>query len=373
IGEVKKTLEKFQGRESVMFEKLANKYKVPNPLEGTTKTTASGGSSTLSGFGNLGSNSAPSAQPHSSGFGTTTGLASAPSPFASSSGTTNQQNPGVTSSPFGSSAATSSSSSGATIGKSPSPASNTGMFSSNPGGFQQAPAQSPFGSSTPSTNISAFGISSSATNATAPAQSPFGGGNVASSSPFGAATTTGGLSSASPFGGTTTPGPIWFSIAITHAIQFAANFYQEKNPSKVAEVDKLLTKYHGNEEQMFRNVAKKYQLDCSVFGISSSAPNPGFGSPPVANPAFGQASAMGGGSSPFGQSPGGFGQPSSIGGGSGMSGSSPAGHSFGSGSTAGFGGSSNFGSLSQSSPSPFGGQSSNAPAFGSPPFGAARR
>lgn len=150
-------------------------------------------------------------------------------------------------------------------------------------------------------------------------------------------------------------------------------FYQEKNPSKVAEVDKLLTKYHGNEEQMFRNLAKKYQLDCSVFGISSSAPNPGFGSPPVANPAFGQASAMGGGSSPFGQSPGGFGQPSSIGGGSGMSGSSPAGHSFGSGSTAGFGGSSNFGSLSQSSPSPFGGQSSNAPAFGSPPFGAARR
>jgi Ca2+-binding EF-hand superfamily protein len=385
IGEVKKTLEKFQGRESVLFEKLANKYKVPNPLEGTAKTAATGGSSALSGFGNLGSNSAPSAQPHSSGFGTTTGLASSPSPFASSSGTTSQQNPGVASSPFGSSASTSSSF-GTTIGKNPTPTSNTGMFSSNPGGFQQAPAQSPFGSSTPSTNTSAFGISPSATNITAPSQSPFGGGNVASSSPFGAAaTTTGGLSSASPFGGTTTPAP--FGAPSPSPMQsnsqqmfngrtardLLLQFYQEKNPSKVAEVDKLLTKYRGNEEQMFRNLAKKYQLDCSVFGISSSAPNPGFGSPTVANPAFGQASAMGGGSSPFGQSPGGFGQPSSIGGGSGMSGSSPVGHSFGSGSTAGFGGSSNFGSLAQTSPSPFGGQSSNAPVFGSPPFGAARR
>jgi len=158
-------------------------------------------------------------------------------------------------------------------------------------------------------------------------------------------------------------------------------FYQEKNPSKVTEVDKLLSKYNGKEEQMFRNLAKKYQLDPSVFGISAAAPTqaPGFGSP-AATPAFGQASTMGGGASPFGQSPGGFGQPSPLGGGNGMSNSKPPGQAFGSGSTSGFGASSasGFGSLAQSTPSPFGGQSSGfgtaPPAFGSPsPFGAARR
>jgi len=158
-------------------------------------------------------------------------------------------------------------------------------------------------------------------------------------------------------------------------------FYQEKNPSKVGEVDKLLMKYRGNEEQMFRNLAKKYQLDVSVFGISPSSQAASFGSP-VATPAFGQASKMGGGS-PFGQSPGGFGQTSSLGAGTGMSSSTPTGQTFGSGSTAGFG-VSTFGSLAQSS-SPFGGQPSGfgsgnsgfgamPNAFGSPtPFGAARR
>jgi hypothetical protein len=34
-------------------------------------------------------------------------------------------------------------------------------------------------------------------------------------------------------------------------------FYQEKNPSKVSEVDKVLEKYRGNEETLFRNLAKK--------------------------------------------------------------------------------------------------------------------
>jgi hypothetical protein len=36
-----------------------------------------------------------------------------------------------------------------------------------------------------------------------------------------------------------------------------AQFYQEKNPAKVSEVDKLLEKYKGNEDGMFRALAKK--------------------------------------------------------------------------------------------------------------------
>lgn len=202
------------------------------------------------------------------------------------------------------------------------------------------------------------------------------------------------MSSASPFGNTAAPTP--FGAPSSSSMQpnsqrlfngktardLLHQFYQEKNPSKVAEVDKVLAKYSGKEEQMFRNLAKKYQLDPSVFGIAPGAPTPGFGSPATA-PAFGQASTMGSSASPFGQSPGGFGQPSTFGGGvSSMSVPKPPGQTFGSGSTSGFGssGAAGFGSLAQSNPSPFGGQPSSgfgapAPAaFGSPtPFGAPRR
>merc|ERR1712238_529739 len=57
-------------------------------------------------------------------------------------------------------------------------------------------------------------------------------------------------------------------------------FYQEYNPTKVSEVDKLLNKYNGNEEQMFRNLAKKYNVDPSIFGPGTSMPrpSPSFGS-----------------------------------------------------------------------------------------------
>lgn len=204
------------------------------------------------------------------------------------------------------------------------------------------------------------------------------------------------MSSASPFGNTAAPTP--FGAPSSSPMQpnsqrlfngktardLLHQFYQEKNPSKVAEVDKVLAKYSGKEEQMFRNLAKKYQLDPSVFGIAPGAPTPtsGFGSPAAA-PAFGQASTMGSSASPFGQSPGGFGQPSTFGGGvSSMSAPKPPGQTFGSGATPGFGSSvaAGFGSLAQSNPSPFGGQPSSgfgAPAptaFGSPtPFGAPRR
>jgi nucleoporin NUP42 len=139
---------------------------------------------------------------------------------------------------------------------------------------------------------------------------------------------------------------------------------------------------------MFRNLAKKYQLDPSVFGLPA-APAGGFGTPQTApGPAgFGQQSTLGGGSSPFGQTSG-FGQPPSVGfGGGSMGVSGGGGSTFGAASGSTFGGSS-FGALAQSpSPSPFGAAPSGgfgtpAPSFGAPaagfggaptPFGAPRR
>jgi len=159
-------------------------------------------------------------------------------------------------------------------------------------------------------------------------------------------------------------------------------FYQQYNPAKVAEVDKLLAKYRGNEEQMFRNLAKKYNLDPSIFGLSAAAPAGGtFGSPSIeGTPGFGQPSVLGGvsafggsGASPFGGS-----TSSGGGGGFGQFASSPApGQGFGSTAGGSFGGVSSFGSLAQSPSAAggFGAFSSPAPApFGtSTPFGAPRR
>lgn len=355
LGEVEKTLEKYKGREVEMFQKLAAKYKVPSPLESTGPTP-------------LPSSGTPALQASPFGSG-----APAPSPF--SSGSTN-----TSASPFGSSA--------------------------------PAPAPSPFGSSAPTSAQSPFGSS-----APAPAQSPFGAANpsgLGAASPFGSTSASStpfgssGLSSPSPFGSTAAapqPSPFGSTSAPPPAMpgpgtsqqsfqgrnprDLLLQFYQQKNPSKISEVDKVLQKYRGNEEQLFRNLAKKYSMDPSVFGLSAGpasafgaatgAPSPGgFGASPGG---FGQQSLLSS-SSPFGQS-GGFGQPSALGGGSMPQAGGPT---FGSSAGSTFGGGSSFGALA-SSPSPFGSPSpggfgSAGPGFGSPsqggfggasPFGAPRR
>lgn len=135
-------------------------------------------------------------------------------------------------------------------------------------------------------------------------------------------------------------------------------FYQERDPSKLANVDKLLTKYHGKEEQMFQALAKKNNIPASVFGVSDQPSSSSFSStlaPPVSSGS-------------------GFGQPTVLGAGTGAGGSfgSPS-HWFGAAAGGqGFGGAS-FGSLAAGgggfgSPgaSPFG-------AAGATPFGAPRR
>ena len=188
------------------------------------------------------------------------------------------------------------------------------------------------------------------------------------------------MGQSTPFGSTAAPAGQAKLFNGKTARDLLTQFYQEKNPTKVSEVDKLLQKYSGNEEQMFRNLAKKYGLDPSVFGVSAGPPalssTPGgFGSP---SGGFGQQSMLGGG-----------GMSSTFGGASPFGSGNASGNTFGQSTPFGASsmysaGSQGFGALAQSSgPSAFG---AGAPSsgFGSigggggafggaSPFGAPRR
>lgn len=48
-------------------------------------------------------------------------------------------------------------------------------------------------------------------------------------------------------------------------------FYQTHNPAKLTEIDKVLEMYAGKEEQLFLNLAKKYNVHPSIFGIATQA------------------------------------------------------------------------------------------------------
>ena len=131
----------------------------------------------------------------------------------------------------------------------------------------------------------------------------------------------------------------------------------------------------GREEELFRNLAKKYSLDPSIFGLSSastvstnSATTPGISGMPLA---FGQPTPLGGGtpfgmvlpSTPsFGSPPGAFGQTFGSAGASTMGSSS-----FG--ALAGAPAQPGFGALA----SPQGAFGASPPFGGSSPFGAPRR
>jgi len=255
-------------------------------------------------------------------------------------------------------------------------------------------ASAPFGS----TSTQGFVKTASSTSPfgqTASSATPFGQNTKPTASPFGQAPTPAAPMS-SPFGSNPNTSaisgaPTTFGGKTARELLFA--FYQQRNPSKIAEVDKLLAKYAGKEEQMFRNLAKKYNLDPSVFslGAAAPAPTPAFGAPPIGQPAgFGQASTMSGGFGNMASAPstagfGSFGQ-SPQGGTSGFGSLSTGGTpqpAASAPSTTGFG---SFGQSPQGSTSGFGGTPQPAPGggfgsmgntgFGSPaatPFGAARR
>ena len=343
VSEVPKTLGKYKGREYEMFEKLAKKYQTANPLSSNATqgslSASSAGMKAPGAFGNASSSpfttapmgTTPGPAPAASSFG-----APAPSPFAASTN--------------------------------PSP---------SPFGAQPGSSSSPFGS----------------TSATTGSSVPFGSSNAMAPSPAPFAAMTTSASSPSPFGSpqpTQTPamGSTGAPFGGRNPRDMLQSFYQQHKPEKIGDVDKLLMKYKGNEEQLFRNLAKKYQLNPSMFGLSETT---GFGAASGMSPAggFGQPSPLGGGPT-FG---GGFGQASSLGNsGAFGGGASPAAPSFGSpasGPTGGFGGmsgstfgspaSASFGSLAQSTGfgggGGFGSPSTAAPApFGTAtPFGAPRR
>lgn len=56
-------------------------------------------------------------------------------------------------------------------------------------------------------------------------------------------------------------------------------FYQTHNPTKVNEVDKVLAKYAGKEELMFRTLAEKYNVDPSIFGLANKQVPPSNNAP----------------------------------------------------------------------------------------------
>lgn len=385
LSEVPKTLERYKGREKEMFEKLAQRYRVPNPLSAYSGTQSS---STIAAPSVPG---IPTSAPSPSTFGVAN-PAPGPSPFSTAAPSSGQ-------SPFG--GAPSLTSSASPFGG------GSGAF----GGLGLASSPSPFGPTSNQPLTSAAGSAFGATMTPAPVSTPFSQG---SPSPF----------ASPPAASATVGGKPPLMIGGRNPRDILLQFYQQHNPSKVGEVDRLLAKYQGNEEQLFRNLAKRYNLDPSMFGLTStptlgSTPAPaapafgsGFGHPtplgfagaapastPFSSP-FGTGSPAPApssfGASSFGASPlsSGFGHASAMGTGSGVA--SPGfggGGTFGSASGAASAPATSFGALASSSgfgggggagtplagfappsttPSPF-----SAPAgaaFGSPsPFGAPRR
>jgi len=141
------------------------------------------------------------------------------------------------------------------------------------------------------------------------------------------------------------------------------SYYQTHNPSKLNEVDTLLNKYAGREEQLFLNLAKKYNLDPSMFGIV--APQPAATTPSTGTMTFGSPAPVGN-TSVFGSAPTaiGFGSASTAGGFSASGGGFGTSSGFGSASQGG-----GFGSLASSAGAGFGSLASSAAGTGFGAFG----
>jgi len=159
---------------------------------------------------------------------------------------------------------------------------------------------------------------------------------------------SGGVQTMSPFGqvpqanfGQTVPQPQITNIpgGGQSPRDILVAFYQKYNPTKLSDVDHLLTKYQGREETLFRNLAKKYNLDPSCFGLKHSSQPPG-ASFPNSNTAFASGSTTG----PFGgtSTNHAFGASSNLGGASPFSGFAGAGS----------GGQNSFGNPTPSAPAP---------------------
>ena len=254
---------------------------------------------------------------------------------------------------------------------SPNPKQNASVAIEEPSQFMESSnVSSQIHSSTISSPIRDAG-NSVASAGTGTASSPFTGFQNAPSStlfsavssPFGQGSNSFGNPNEVAGGNNSMSIPTGASFRGKSARELLTEFYREKNPSKISDVDHVLLKYQGREEEMFRNLAKKYALDPAVFGLSSVPSAIGAMSPPgiAGTPlAFGQPTPLGGGS-PFGMAPSAtpFGSPPVA-----------FGQTFGSAGAIAMGGAS-FGALANApAQAGFGALSSPQGAFGaSPPFG----
>merc|ERR1711966_397627 len=335
VPEVANNLEKYKGREPEMFAKLAQKYKTSNPLL-DAKANPPSSANTSFGFGNI-TASLGAGLDSKSPFGSTAPVSSGPSISSATpppTSNTSMFSGGEKTAAFGTASSVS--------------ATTNSPFKSTPGFGTGGSNPSPFGATSSS---SAFGAQSPTTS-TPFSGTAFGSTPAASQSSFGApatsALTAGSNASSSKFGG-------------RNPRDMLVSFYQTKDPSKLNSVDNILTKYAGKEEQLFLNLARKYNLDPSMFGVGTPQPTTATSFGSVGTLGMGNNTGFAGGNSPFGGggssgafgAPGGFATAAKVGGFGSLASSSTAG--------GGFGG--------------FGGGTSAAPSFGSQtsPFGSARR
>eukprot|EP00931_Biecheleriopsis_adriatica_P102925 TRINITY_DN7782_c0_g1_i1.p1 TRINITY_DN7782_c0_g1~~TRINITY_DN7782_c0_g1_i1.p1 ORF type:complete len:2353 (-),score=629.77 TRINITY_DN7782_c0_g1_i1:22-7080(-) len=331
VGEIDTLMGKYVGQEHTMYLKICKKYNVPPEPE------IKAGGAPSSGGGLFGS--APSGVAMGGGFG-----------MQSSGGFGGMQSSG-SSSPFGGAAQ------GGLFGGGASSsgfggASSSGFGASSSGGglFGGAASSGGFGGG-------GFGAPATAGAFGAPASSsPFGapaGGSFGAPASGGGLFGGGGMPAASPFGASTAA-PAGGSEALVNEVrQKVTQIYQQFNPTKLGEVESLLAKYRGKEQELYLKVCKKYNVNPPP-PLTSAAPQAAGGG------AFG-APAQGG---LFGgQQPSAFGAPqgqqaSPFGGGMSSSGFGAAASPFGGMSSSGFGG---------GAASPFGGAccgGATQPAFG---------
>jgi len=386
LKDLSKTLDKYKGKEKELFDRLAKKYRDVNPLENITNVgppVSQGvipGESPKTAFSGVIDSVVTSSNPFRAEVPPFENALPSPAPSSFTSASPSFGNKGGSdSSPFGIGAQTFATP--ATTFSSPT------KVEVPLGQMSTAPSLTPFGVPSGSTP---FGKSSAP-----PASTAF---NVSSSvaTPFGQPSnvpTQFGTSSLTPTSFVTTHGTDFVSSFTGKSPkEMLVAFYQQTNPSKLSTVDQVMQKYQGNEEKLFRNLANKYNVDPSIFGLSAASSSTGFGG------VFGQPSPLGsGGGASFGGGSSGPAPAPSFNTTSAFSGSATYGlsnPSFGGnnsgfgGNNSGFGGGSlssgSFGSLAQQGgsfgasstqggfggPTPFGSPSNG---FGGSPFGGPRR
>ena len=383
VAEVDKLMVKYKGNEQVLLQKIQQKYGAAAVPQSSASAVAAvppaagataGAASTASPFG-LGSLSAAASSLTPQPFGlkpaaavpTTQGTPSHASPFGVPAQPTfaTPASAGTQPSPFNTpSSATPFGSAGATGAAAPATAASPfgNPFGAGPTAGAAA-GSSPFGAKTPATPT-AFGLAAGASTAFGSSlghASSAGGAPFGATAPFGQAPAPGAFPSASVNSFPGSSSPFAGGGAAAQAAAGSAQgireqiiqIYQQYNPLKVAEVDKLMLKYQGNEATLLQKIQQKYSGANPAMQSGAAPPFGGAAAMPAAAAPFGAAGLGNGHPSSFSSGPASFGAPSTLGGGGG----------FGAPSTLG-GGGGGFGA-----PSTLGGGGSAA-LFGSPPAAA---